>query len=154
MGRKNAKAKVMAEKEKILAQHRPPAGMRRVPLTLEMISEGELLADVNDELTAVEGQMVRFVERFGDNADKAKGKVMMLIVMEYDAESPSEISVTGKISSVVPKRPGRTCRGGIDRVRKSVVCLPSGATGDDPGQARLCTSDGRAINPRTGEVAE
>jgi hypothetical protein len=126
--------------------------LRRVPLTVEMISEGELLADINDELSMVESHMVRFVERFGDNANKGKGKVIVTIMVEYDSEAPMEMTITGKTNSIVPKRPGRSCRGGIDRMRKAVVCLPSGATEDDPGQGRLCTKDGRAVDPDTGEV--
>ncbi len=122
------------------------------PLTIADIAEGKFLEDFIQELVFTEAMMVKFVQQWRDAADKAKGRVVATVWLEYDRDDPHRIKVSGKVTSVLPKRPGRTCVGQIDHGRYMVGCLPCGATDDGPEQGRLCTQDGRVVDPKTGEV--
>lgn len=127
---------------------------RMRPVDLAAIAQGELAQDLDNELALIETQFTTFIAEHKDAAHKTKARVILAITFEYDAEQPSYMGISGRITSVLPKRPGRACLGRIDRTRRQVMCLPSGAGMDSPDQGQLCTQDGRAIDTETGAVLE
>lgn len=126
-------------------------GNTYVPLTLELIEEGQFKLDLDQALRTAQSQLVEFTERWQDRAVKAKASVEMSIEFEVANVEDGFFSITPKLKVKLPARPGRVtaAMAGEDR-KRGELCLfvrDTGSTPGDPTQMHLPTSREEQTEP-------
>ena len=130
------------------------------------IEEGRLSASVDETLAETARKLIAHVRKYGPKATtKSKAEVTVKIVLQFDGTGCAEdaedtleggdFSLKGSISVKQPGRPANVTRAvhGKEQDGTDVLWVrTSGTDGDSPRQGKLCTDDGRAIDPGTGEV--
>lgn len=128
-----------------------------VPLTGQLIDEGEFLGDLNLELSELQQAIVKYCRTHGE---KAKGAVACLdikIAIGVAKVDDEAFSVKVSMKATHPKRPATVslAMGGTDD-DGNLALFVRAAGGDktEPRQGKLFTQRGAVIDPETGEVAE
>jgi len=126
------------------------------PLTLDLIEEGTLKRDLEEQLENLQRALCVYVEEHGAQAEKAVATLKLTIKIRCESVDDNAFSVTGKIDKQIPTRPARSTLAIMDHdenERPTLFAQASGTSRTDPKQGKLMTDDGRAIDPATGEVA-
>lgn len=129
-----------------------PSGYK--PLEWGDVEEGRFLDDMNAGLLALQKSFIRTAHNY---KTPCKAIIVARLTLAYDPEQPEPFSIQAEIKRKLPDPPAS--RFGAREGREEggapvLLVLRSGAAdGDHPGQLKLCTQDGRTIDPETGEVA-
>jgi hypothetical protein len=119
-----------------------------VPLTGQLIDEGEFLGDLNLELAELQNAIVQFCRLHGEKSKGAVGKLQVEIAIKVENPDDQGYSVKTTMKSVQPKRPATVslAMGGTgDDGRQALFVRKSGSDDTQPRQMKLATKDGRAI---------
>jgi hypothetical protein len=126
------------------------------PLSLDLISEGQFLRDIDEDLKDLQTKLALFHRKYGSDALKSVAKLKIVIALKVENdEAEGAFSITTSIESVEPKRPAECTLaiGGIDDDRKLALFVrKSGSDEHHPAQLKLTTADGRIIDQETGRV--
>lgn len=119
-------------------------GNQYVPLTLELIEEGQFREDLDKAIAKAQEQLVQHVEHWQERATKAKAVVEMNLTFEVANVEDGFFSITPNLKVKLPARPGRTtaAMAGYDRKAKQAVLFvrDTGSTPGDPTQMHLPTT--------------
>jgi hypothetical protein len=125
------------------------------PLQLALVDEGRFLSEANTELMALQRRLMAYVAEHGDAADGAKAKLTLEVTLCVENPSQGFFSIKAVAKSTVPARPASVSMA-VANARlgdePALYVRPSGSDEQTPRQTKLCTADGRAIDPATGEV--
>jgi hypothetical protein len=128
-----------------------------VPLTIELISEGDLLKKGNAELRRLQQAMIDFMKEFGKDV-KASAKLSIEVSLVRDPKlGDDSVAIIEKIKTTLPARPPGATLAIAGESQTDEPCLlvrTSGSSSDTPKQAVLCTEDGRDVDPETDEIRE
>ncbi len=130
---------------------------KMVPLEMHLIDEGRFLSDLNESLLNAQQQLCKHVEMHGHKANKAKVVVkaeVTLVCMDHEQDAYACIA---QLKTTLPAAPATASllMGGSTQTGEScLMCKVSGSDEQHPAQKKLCTSDGRLIDPETGEVSD
>lgn len=126
------------------------------PLSLDLISEGQFLRDLDEDLKDLQTKLALFQRKYGSDALKAVAKLKVTIALKVENdEAEGAFSITTSIESVEPKRPAEVSLaiGGVDDDNKLALFVrKSGSDETHPAQLKLTTNDGRIIDQETGRV--
>lgn len=132
------------------------------PVTLEMVEEGRLLHDLEEQFRDLQAQLVGYVRQHGEISKGAKAKLALAVTLRVDhvpgdqCQDDATYSITSDIRATLPVRPKRASiamSAEDDYGQQRLFCRASGTTGGEhPRQRRLTTEDGDAVDPETGEV--
>lgn len=128
-----------------------------VPLTGELIDEGEFLGDLNLELAELQESIVKFCRLHGEKAKGAVACIDIKIAMKVENPDDQAYSVKTSLKSTLPKRPASIslAMGGTDDDGKQALFVrKSGSDDSNPKQMKLATRDGRTIDQETGKPFE
>lgn len=129
-----------------------------VPVELDLIDEGLFLKSINEELKAVMQQMIAFKKQHGsERSQGAKGILTIKVTVQFEGRDEDDFSIKGVITKQTPARPASlsvALQGEEQDGQPTLFVRQSGSSQDNPKQAKLCTKDGRTIDPDTGEVLE
>lgn len=132
-------------------------GMQSVPLRLDLVDEGRFLVEANEDLEGLQRELIAYVGKHGkDRAKGAKAELTLRIVLKFDGKDPTDYSVLATSKKAVPARPpsvSKALGGGRMDEEGRLWVLASGSSGSTPKQGKLCTDDGREIDPVTGKAA-
>lgn len=134
------------------------AATQFVPLTGQLIDEGDFLKRLDKELADLSDTIVRFCHEHGAAALKCKGELNIKLALKI--ENPEDLAVSLKISmKPVPPQPPATVSmvmGGVhdDGKKMALFVRASGSDRSHPKQLKLATHDGRIIDQDTGEVLD
>lgn len=131
-------------------------GSRFKPLSFDLIEEGRLKEALDQELTRTSKALLDHVRKYGVEAtEKSKAEVTLKIQFGSKSASDGAYSVRGSITSKLPGRPVHETLAIHETEQtgeESLFVRASGSDSAPPRQLKLATEDGRAIDPRTGEV--
>ena len=123
---------------------------------LAAIDEGRFLAAVEADLAAVQTKLIRFREEYGEAADKAKAELTIKLTIQAEKGQAEFFSITASTTMKIPARPASLsmAMAGEDQTGSPRLFAPTSGADDypNPRQAKLTTSDGRTIDPETGEA--
>ena len=125
-----------------------------VPLTIDLVEEGELISDFNDSFRDLQTALIDYVAKHGENAEKAKAVITLKVTLGVASVHDDQFTVASSLNVTMPKRPTRASlalSAVDDDGVPSLFARASGTTKEEPRQQRLCTEDGRAIGT-DGEV--
>ena len=114
--------------------------MEFVPLSLELINEGDLLRDFNQKIIDGSEELLAYRERHGDISSEGK-EITISLKVKIKLDNPQEdfYSIKGEIEMKVPNPPAKVSLG-LQRESGGVQKLmvqDSGSTKDDPKQMKL-----------------
>jgi len=116
-----------------------------LPLSLELIEEGAFKQALDRYLLKAQGELVEFVELWGERAGKAKAKVEMSIELECQSVEDGIFTITPRLTLKLPARPPRVtaAMGGHDpnAMQHVLFVRDTGSTPGDPTQMHLPTPD-------------
>lgn len=127
---------------------------RFIPVTLDLIDEGEFVEGINAELEKATQAITAYCREHGDKAHKAKAKLKIEIEMCVVNAADGAYSIKNTIKTEHPGRPSSVSLavGGEDeRGQGTLFVRGSGSDQHHPRQAKLATRDGRVIDPVSGE---
>ena len=126
------------------------------PLTLEMLEEGRLKADLDAKFREAQATLCAYMKKHGDRATKAKATVTLKLVLIATDPEDMLVSVRADLNSTTPTRPPTASAAFIDTADDGTRVLFARASGSDshpdPRQGKLLTESGEAIDANTGEV--
>ena len=128
-------------------------GTTFVPLTPELIDEGEFLEDFADELTEAQRTLANFRKTHGDKSLKAKVKLTIDVELAIQSVEDDAYTIKTAIKVTNPKRPASVSLaigGQTDDNKMALFVRASGSDVDNPRQGKLATRDGRTIDSQTG----
>ena len=126
---------------------------RFVPLTPELIDEGEFLDDFALELAEAQRTLANFRKKHGDKSLKAKVKLSVDIELSIASVEDAAYAIKTSIKVTNPKRPASVSlaiEGQTDDNKMALFVRASGSDTDNPRQGKLTTRDGRVIDSETG----
>lgn len=129
---------------------------RMEPIALALLEEGRVLEDLDNTLQTVAGDLARYAETWGADAEKATASVSLKITLKKE-DIDRAFSIKTELASKCPERPALTSMAIAEQDDDGLLTLwvpRSGSHGDDARQRKLCTDDGRVIDQETGEVAD
>lgn len=124
-------------------------------LTFDLIEEGRLKGELEDELAKVMTALCRYRKKYGDEARGAKAQVVLKVTLKIEDPKDEFYSVVSTLESKMPGRPQRATlaiEGTDEKGRPILFSRKSGSSGDHPDQQRLCTDAGETIDQDTGEI--
>lgn len=125
-----------------------------VPLDLSLIDQGLFVANAADEFAELQHDLVAYQQKHGEDAAGAKAKFVLEIVLGIEPPvSDDAMSIVAQIKKTMPSRPATTSKaiaGQTDTGEGALFVQVSGSSKAPPGQAALCTQDGRTIDPEDG----
>lgn len=136
-----------------------------VEMTIDKLNECTYVDEVNEKLQEAVASVLAYRDKYGDFAKTAKAVVKMQIEVvcapcsaEPGRKNEAAWMVTTKpIEVVKPKDHAKAsvpiCFADDDGIQKLFVQV-SGSRKESPLQGRLTTTDGRAVDPVTGEISE
>lgn len=127
------------------------------PLTISGIEEGQLARDINAEFRDLQTRLCAYVHKWGDRAEGAKAELTIKVQIKAEDIEDGVFAVKSSMSSKCPNRPTKVTTAISDENEDGQVVLfgrNSGTTTEDPRQGRICTDDGRTVDPETGEAIE
>lgn len=128
-----------------------------VPLTGQLIDEGEFIGDLNLELAELQDAIVKYCRLHGEKAKGAVAALDIKIAIKVENVDDQAYSVKTSIKATHPKRPASIslAMGGTgDDGKQALFVRKSGSDESNPRQMKLATKDGRAIDLDTGVPAE
>lgn len=127
---------------------------RLVPLTADLIDEGQFLQDINEDLRELQEKMAMFRRTYGSASAGAKGKLVIELEFKIENVDDDAYSLKSLIKTTHPKRPANVSLalgGEGDDGKLALFVRQSGSDSDSPEQMKLATRDGRTIDPATGQ---
>jgi hypothetical protein len=125
------------------------------PLNLSLIDEGRFVEQADADLLELQRKLVAFAREYGEQAEGASATLTISVKVKVEDVKSLICSIKANTKISLPPRPGSVTMAVTDKDPASdELCLfvkPSGSD-DAPRQRKLCTADGRAIDPATGEV--
>lgn len=128
------------------------------PLTLPLIEEGQLMADLEAAFASLQAQLVAFREVYGDNARGAKATLALKIVLvsSTNKDDPHTFGVKSTLHTSAPNRPATItiAQGDVnpDTGQPALFVRLEGSTEDPPRQAHLPLVEGQPVTePAAGE---
>lgn len=125
-------------------------------LRLGLINEGQLVERIDRDLLRMQQALVEYAELHGENALKAKGKLVIEITAEITDKSGDSFGLKATTKTTLPNAPALVsiaiAAEGEEGPRLFVRA--SGSDASTPRQQKLCTDKGETINPATGEVLD
>lgn len=119
------------------------------------IEEGRFMRDMNSALLSLQRSFIRTAHNFGT---PCKAVLVARLTLDYDPDEKEPFSIAAEIKRKFPDPPASRfgAREGVGGEGEPVLLVPKSgaASGDPPGQLKLCTADGRTIDPDTGEVTK
>jgi hypothetical protein len=128
-----------------------------VPLTGQLIDEGEFIGDLNLELAELQDAIVKYCRLHGEKAKGAVAALDIKIAIKVENVDDQAYSVKTSIKATHPKRPASIslAMGGTgDDGKRALFVRKSGSDESNPRQMKLATKDGRAIDLDTGVPTE
>ena len=128
-----------------------------VPLTLELVNEGNFVDEINEALQEAQGELIKHVEKHELKAKGAKVVLNVKIVMACMDPEARSYGCAASIKKVSPDRPAivsMLIASNTQDDKKRLLCRRSGSSRDVPHQQKICTEDGRPIDVDTGVVLE
>jgi hypothetical protein len=128
------------------------AATKFVPLTCDLIDEGEFLTDLNQELAEIQQAISAFRKQYGEKAKDAKAKLTIDIEVKVENVDENFYSVKTTMKATHPKRPASVsiAMGGADDDGKMALFVrQSGSDDEHPRQMKLATRNGRIVDPET-----
>ena len=128
-----------------------------VPLTGQLIDEGEFIGDLNLELAELQDAIVKYCRLHGEKAKGAVAALDIKIAIKVENVDDQAYSVKTSIKATHPKRPASIslAMGGTgDDGKQALFVRKSGSDESNPRQMKLATKDGRAIDFETGKPVE
>lgn len=132
-------------------------GTQFVPLTVDLIDEGEFQDDFNAELKSLQIALAKFRRQWGEKSKGAKAVLAVKITLSVESHDDGAYAIKTSIESKIPKRPDTVSlaiEGQDQNDSLALFVRTSGSDRDDPRQSKLATRDGRTIDPVTGEVID
>ncbi len=132
-------------------------GLTMLPLTAELIDEGEMLEELDIELSKAQRLIEAFRKRWGDAALKAGVQLDLKIKFVCVDTNEGMYRTEWDMQIKRPKRPKSvsTAIASEDDLGNAALFVRSSGSDDgDPRQMKLATRDGRTIDPVTGAVDE
>ena len=128
--------------------------------TIELLEEGRFLEDLRKAYRKIQTELRYHESQYGHATNKGSAKLTVTLGFSWAKPSGVKDSVfyaEGKLAIALPGTPAIVN-----------LCLPleddndvpglfmqaSGGRKETPRQSRLCTHDGRTVDPETGEVLE
>lgn len=116
-----------------------------VPLSSQLIDEGEFLQNLDIELADLQQVLAKYVEQHGEKALKAVAKLQIEITLKVENVESDAYSVKTSIKSVQPKRPASVSMaiGGRDDDGKLALFVREmGSDESPPAQGKLFQTKG------------
>ncbi len=129
------------------------AATKFVPLTADLIDEGQFLNDLDQELAEVQQAISVFRKAYGEKAKDAKAKLTIEIEVKVENVDENFYSIKTTMKATHPKRPASVsiAMGGADDDGKMALFVrQSGSDDEHPKQLKLATRNGRVVDPETG----
>jgi len=126
-----------------------------VPLELDLIDEGRFVGNINKALRNVQEQLVKHANTYGHKAAKAKASVKVEIALACLDPDQDAYGCAAQIKTALPAAPPAVTMlmaGESQTGEDCLLCKKSGSSKEHPKQLKLCTDDGRDIDPETGEI--
>lgn len=131
---------------------------RMKPVELSLIEEGRLLKSTDDAVKEAGKKLISHVKKYGAaRANKAKAEVTLKLILKVEDADQGTYSVAANLTTKHPGRPISATLLIQDLDQDGAENLFARASGSDeahPRQKKLCTDDGKAIDPETGEIKE
>jgi len=127
------------------------------PLELEKIEEGRFLALFRKSLAEVQAAIGRRIAEYPDSRKGVKAVVTAEVAFELSGDDLDVIAITTSLKHKTPAPPKGRSTGVLDTTdagAHAVFVRPSGSARGAPTQGRLCTEDGKSIDPETGEIVD
>lgn len=128
-----------------------------VPLTGQLIDEGEFLGDLNVELAELQEAIVKYCRLHGQKAKGAVAALDIKLAIRVENVDDEAYSVRVSMKATHPKRPASIslAMGGTDDDGNLALFVrTAGGDKTEPRQGKLFTQRGAVIDPETGEVTE
>lgn len=128
----------------------------REPLTLGLIDEGRFIQAANEDLLAMQEKLLDYVTLHKDDAKGAKAKLIIEVTLAVESPKDEMFSIKALTKTSLPNRPANVTLAVADEDTDGVPCLAvrrAGSTEAPPQQGKLCTGDGRVIDPATASPA-
>lgn len=129
--------------------------MPRVPLQIERIDEGRFIGQMDADLDKAVRELLEFCRRHPEHAEGAK--VALNAEIAICCESTDAYSVKTQVKLKLPGRPANVTMAIHEATpggEEFLTVKPSGSDKHNPRQNKLCTDDGKPIDPETGEIIE
>lgn len=129
------------------------AATKFVPLTADLIDEGQFLSDLDQELAEVQQAISVFRKTYGEKAKDAKAKLTIEIEVKVENVDENFYSVKTTMKATPPKRPASVSiamGGDDDNGKPSLFVRQSGSDDEHPKQLKLATRNGRVVDHETG----
>jgi hypothetical protein len=128
--------------------------LKMVPMTSELIDEGEMLEALNEEMTRAQRSIEMYRKKWGEEAGKAAIQVELKIKFVLLDTTEGFYRTEWSLDTKRPKRPKSksTAIASEDESGNPALFVRSSGSEseDDPRQLKLATRDGRVVNPDTG----
>lgn len=132
-------------------------GLTMLPLTAELIDEGEMLEELDIELAKAQQLIEAFRKRWEEKSEKAAVELNLRIRMVCIDPTEGMYRTEWDLQTKRPKRPkavSSAIASQDDAGKAALFVRSSGSDDSDPRQLKLSTRDGRTIDPVTGAVEE
>lgn len=130
--------------------------LKMVPMTSDLIDEGEMLEALNEEMIRAQRSIEAYRKRWGEDALKAGIQVELKIKFVCLDTSEGMYRTEWSLDTKRPKRPKSTSTAiaSEDEAGNPALFVRSSgsADDDDPRQLKLATKDGRVVDPVTGKA--
>lgn len=116
-----------------------------VPLSLDLIQEGQFVLDINTDLQELQRKLIQYVNKHGDAATKAKGKLTIEILIGCANPEQEAYGIVTTITQSLPKRPPKAslAMSGEDQDGNLVLLVRnSGSDESNPEQGKLFKTHG------------
>lgn len=127
-----------------------------VPLSAKLIDEGEFVGTLDEVLSEVMKNLVKYRKTHGDRAHKAKATVKATIEMIVTDTENGAYQINWKLDQSLPKRPTQSSfavEGGMQDDQDALFVRTSGSDDSHPPQMKFATRDGRNVDPETGQAS-
>jgi hypothetical protein len=130
-------------------------GAKFVPLTMDLISEGEFLQDAEADFGDLQRNLIGFCRQYRDKAEKASATLTLKLTLRVEDVDSELFSIRAETTVKRPARPANVSAAmAADDVddRPLLHVRAAGSDATHPRQGKFATRDGRTIDPVTGEA--
>jgi len=133
-------------------------GKQYKAMRLKDIDEGRFAAAIDEEIRETAKKHIAHVVKHGSQiTGKTRSKVTATLTIEYDGNADGIYTLKGEIKNALPARPSNVTRAFHEQEQDgedTLLVRVSGSDSSNPRQTKLCTDDGKPIDPVSGEVRE
>ncbi|MEL6109854.1 MAG: hypothetical protein AAFU85_27915 [Planctomycetota bacterium] len=126
-----------------------------VPITLDLIDEGELKEQIEEGIAEAAKVLRAYRIKYGDDAKKAVASVKVKIGFCCVDPTQGLTAIVWDVDVARPKRPANLTSA-MDMYdaegRPALLVKAGGSDDEDPRQMKFSTADGRDVDAETGEV--